>query len=81
MEDFHEQQGALDRELERFMELLNQLLPKYNSLLKKDTLDQKELVRLGEIETYLLSVNSKIMKIKGELEQNLFGTLEYAIFL
>jgi hypothetical protein len=73
MEDFHEQQGALDRELERFMELLNQLLPKYHSLLKKDTLDQQELIRLGEIETYLLSVNSKIMKIKGELEQNLFG--------
>ncbi|MEN9973724.1 MAG: hypothetical protein RIS20_2071 [Bacteroidota bacterium] len=73
MEDFHEQQGALDRELERFIELLHQLLPNYHSLLKKDGLEQHELVRLGEIESYLLSVNSKIMKIKGELEQNLFG--------
>jgi hypothetical protein len=73
MEDFQDQQGALDRELERFIELLNELLPKYHSLLKKDQLDQKELMRLGEIESYLLSLNSKIMKIKGELEQNLFG--------
>jgi hypothetical protein len=73
MDDFKEQQGALDKELERFIELLNQLLPKYNSLLKKENLDKNELVRLGEIEAYLLSVNSKIMKIKGELEQNLFG--------
>ncbi len=70
---FKGQQGELDKELERFIELLNQLLPKYNSLLKKENLDKKELVRLGEIEAYLLSVNSKIMKIKGELEQNLFG--------
>lgn len=73
MEDFQDQQGALDRELERFIELLNELLPNYHSLLKKDQLDQKELMRLGEIESYLLSLNSKIMKIKGELEQNLFG--------
>ena len=73
MENFHEQQGALDKELERFIELLDQLLPKYQFLLKKDQLDQAELVRLGEIEIYLLSLNSRIMKIKGELEQNLFG--------
>lgn len=73
MEDFQDQQGALDKELERFIELLHELLPKYHRLLKKDQLDQKELVRLGEIEAYLLSLNSKIMKIKGELEQNLFG--------
>jgi hypothetical protein len=73
MDNFQEQQGALDKELERFIELLDQLLPKYQFLLKKDQLDQVELVRLGEIEIYLLSLNSKIMKIKGELEQNLFG--------
>jgi len=73
MENFHEQQGALDKELERFIELLDQLLPKYQFLLKKDQLDQAELVRLGEIEIYLLSLNSRIMKNKGELEQNLFG--------
>jgi hypothetical protein len=52
MENFHEQQGALDKELERFIELLDQLLPKYQFLLKKDQLDQAELVRLGEIEIY-----------------------------
>ncbi|MFM6934531.1 MAG: hypothetical protein ACKOXP_03745 [Flavobacteriales bacterium] len=73
MEDFQEHQGELDRELERFIEMLNQLLPKYHSLLKKEQLDQNELIRLGEIEHYLLGVNSKIMEIKGQLEQNLFG--------
>jgi hypothetical protein len=73
MDDFQEHQGALDKELERFIEMLNQLLPKYHSLLKKEHLDKAELVRLGEIEHYLLGVNSKIMEIKGQLEQNLFG--------
>ena len=73
MDDFQEHQGALDKELERFIEMLNQLLPKYHSLLKKENLDKAELVRLGEIEHYLLGVNSKIMEIKGQLEQNLFG--------
>ena len=36
MDDFQEHQGALDKELERFIEMLNQLLPKYHSLLKKE---------------------------------------------
>lgn len=73
MDDFQDHQGALDKELERFIEMLNQLLPKYHTLLKKEHLDKAELVRLGEIEHYLLGVNSKIMEIKGQLEQNLFG--------
>lgn len=73
MDDFQGNQGELDKELERFIELLNQLLPKYHSLLKKEKLDKKELVRLGEIEHYLLGVNAKIMEIKGQLEQHLFG--------
>ena len=41
--------------------------------LKKKNLDQEELKKLGEIEHYLIGVNSKIMDIKSKLEQDLFG--------
>jgi len=73
MEDFGDNKQELDEELDQFITLLNQLLPHYHSLLKKDTLDNAELNRLGEIEHYLIGVNSKIMEIKGKLEQDLFG--------
>ncbi|MFM7299841.1 MAG: hypothetical protein ACKO6J_01250 [Crocinitomicaceae bacterium] len=73
MSDFKENKRQLDKELEQFIALLNQLLPQYHSLLKKKNLDQDELKKLGEIEHYLIGVNSKIMEIKGKLEQDLFG--------
>ncbi len=46
------------------MVLLNQILPFYHSLLNKKELDSDELKRLGEIEHYLLSVNTNIMEIR-----------------
>ena len=73
LEEFSTHKNELDKELERFIYLLNQILPFYHSLLKKEVLDSDELKRLGEIEHYLLSVNSKIMEIKSQLEQDLFG--------
>ena len=73
MENFKENRNELDEELERFIALLNQLLPHYHFLLKKTDLNEDELSRLGEIEHYLIGVNSKIMEIKGKLEQDLFG--------
>lgn len=73
MEEFNKQKNKLDKELERFMVLLNQILPIYHSLLKKEVHDSDELKRIGEIEHYLHSVNSKIMEIKSQLEQDLFG--------
>jgi len=73
MDDFKENRKELDEELERFIALLNQLLPHYHFLLKKTDLNEDELSRLGEIEHYLIGVNSKIMEIKGKLEQDLFG--------
>jgi hypothetical protein len=73
MENFKENRKELDEELERFIALLNQLLPHYHFLLKKEDLDDDELNRLGEIEHYLIGVNAKIMEIKGKLEQDLFG--------
>ena len=73
MEEFRTHKNELDKELERFMSLLNQIMPLYHSLLKKQEPDADELRRLGEIEHYLLTVNSKIMEIKSQLEQDLFG--------
>ena len=73
MENFKENKKELDKELERFISLLNQLLPHYHSLLKKKDLTSDELKRLGDIEHYLLGVNAKIIDIKGKLEQDLFG--------
>jgi len=73
MENFKENRKELDEELERFITLLNQLLPHYHFLLKKTDLNEEELNKLGEIEHYLIGVNSKIMEIKGKLEQDLFG--------
>ena len=73
MENFKENRKELDEELERFITLLNQLLPHYHFLLKKTDLNEDEINRLGEIEHYLIGVNSKIMEIKGKLEQDLFG--------
>jgi hypothetical protein len=73
LENFKENKRELDRELERFVTLLNQLLPHYHELLKKKDLTPDELQRLGDIEHYLLGVNAKIIDIKGKLEQDLFG--------
>ena len=73
MEELGESRNELDDELERFITLLNQLLPHYHFLLKKDSLNNEERKKLGEIEHYLIGVNSKIMEIKGKLEQDLFG--------
>ena len=70
MDEIGENREELDEELERFITLLNQLLPHYHSLLKKDKLDTDEKTRLGEIEHYLIGVNSKIMEIKGKPFQN-----------
>jgi hypothetical protein len=73
MSDFKSNRKELDEELEKFMRLLEELLPHYHHLLKKEPLSSDELKRLGEIEHYLIGVNAKILEIKKRLEQDLFG--------
>lgn len=73
MKDFKENKKALDKELERFVRLLNDLLPQYHKLLRKNDLNTEELRELGDIEHYLMGINSKIIEIKSKLEQDLFG--------
>jgi hypothetical protein len=73
MEDFNTNKEALNRELELFMAKLEELLPRYNTLLKKEKLSQFELSELGNIEHYLIELNAKIMAIKEMLQEDLFG--------
>ena len=66
MSDFKSNRKELDEELEKFMRLLEELLPHYHH-------SSDELKRLGEIEHDLIGVNAKILEIKKRLEQDLFG--------
>jgi hypothetical protein len=71
--DFEQHKEALNKELERFIQLLDELLPRYVLLLKKTNISEKELTELGEIEHYLIEVNAKISAIKNMLKEDLFG--------
>lgn len=73
VKDFKQNKIALNYELEQFKSILDELLPRYSLLLKKDNLTKKELKELGDIEHYLIEVNSKITAIKEMLEEDLFG--------
>ena len=71
--DFKDSKDALNRDLERFINTLNELLPRYTFLLSKDFLEREEVSELGDIEHFLMDVNAKISEIKVTLEQDLFG--------
>jgi hypothetical protein len=70
---FKEQQAAIQRELERFSSLLEVVLPRYSLLLKQESLNEKELTELGEIEHFLIGVTARITELKERLEQDVFG--------
>jgi hypothetical protein len=71
--DFNKNEKSLNQELTKFIDTLNELLPHYSALVKKKNIDLIELKELGEIEYFLIEVNSKITEIKNKLDQNLFG--------
>lgn len=71
--NFDEQKNAINRELDQFIHLLNDTLPRYSNLLKKANITEQELTELGEIEYFLIEVNAKISEIKSKLEHDLFG--------
>lgn len=71
--DFNQNKKTLNKELEQFTGILNELLPRYSKLMNKEKINALELKELGEIEHFLLEVNSKITEIKDLLDQNLFG--------
>lgn len=70
---YKEQQAAIQKELDRFVDLLEVLLPRYNKLLAKRELSPDELSELGELEHFLIGVNGRISAIKHLLEQDVFG--------
>lgn len=71
--NFERNKDALNRDLEQFISTLNELLPRYSKLLRQSVLTNEELGELGEIEYFLLEVNTKISEIKNLLEHDLFG--------
>ena len=73
MNDFSHNKEELNRELERFIQTLNEVLPRYSSLLKKTNVTKEELAELGEIEHFLIGMNYQISEIKERIEQDLFG--------
>lgn len=70
---FKEQQAAIQRELDQFVDLLAVLLPRYSKLMNANTLSEDELRELGEIEHFLIGVNGRIGELKNILEQDVFG--------
>jgi len=70
---YKEQQAAIQKELDRFEDLLEVLLPRYNKLLSKTQLDPDELSELGELEHFLIGVTGRITAIKQLLEQDVFS--------
>lgn len=70
---FKEQQAAIQKELDRFIDMMGVLLPRYSQLLKKAHLSESELAELGEMEHFLIGVNGRISEIQSVLEQDVFG--------
>lgn len=73
MKDFKQSKEALNRELEQFTAILDELLPRYTLLLEKKNISPAEITELGEIEHYLIQVNAQITAIKEMLEEDLYG--------
>lgn len=73
MKEFKQNKNDLDKELERFMTILDELLIRYSQLVEKKSITSAELTELGDMEYYLIEINAKITAIKNLLEQDLFG--------
>jgi hypothetical protein len=73
VKDFKQSKDALNKELEQFIVILDELLPRYTFLLEKKNISPAEVTELGEIEHYLIQVNAQITAIKEMLEEDLYG--------
>ena len=72
MTQFDYNKHEMDQEMDRFIALLNNMLPRYSSLLRKN-MSHDDVTELGELEHYLIELNSKIIQIKNRLQNDLFG--------
>jgi len=73
MSEFKYRKQEMDGEIDRFVELLNDILPRYSSLLRKKDMSHEEVTELGELEHYLIELNTKILDIKNKIQNDLFG--------
>lgn len=71
--DFNQNKKTLNDELNQFVSILNELVPRYAKLVKKDNISNEELKELGEMEYLLIEINSKITSLKNLLDEHLFG--------
>jgi hypothetical protein len=71
--EFERHKKLLNKELDKFNLILGELLPRYIELMKKEDITDAETKELGEIEHFLIEINSKIANIKSKLDHDLFG--------
>ena len=71
--NLNDNKETVNKELELFMTYLSKNLVEYSTLLKKENISPSELKQLGDIEYFLIEINSKISEIKKRLENDLFG--------
>lgn len=71
--NFDKHKERLNEELDRFVLMLGEVLPRYLELMKKSEPSEDELKELGDIEHALIEVNAKIADIKNRLDHDLFG--------
>jgi len=71
--NFQQNKNAINHELEKFITILNELVPKYARLIKKKNISDEEKTELGDMEHLLIELNSKITRIKNTLDDHLYG--------
>ena len=71
--DFKKHKETLNQELDQFNSILGEILPRYVYLVHKKDSSTDETKELGDIEHFLIEINSKIASIKNRLDQDLFG--------
>jgi hypothetical protein len=71
--DFKKHKQTLNHELDQFNSILGEILPRYVLLVRKTAATADETKELGDIEHFLIEINSKISLIKNRLDQDLFG--------
>ncbi len=71
--DFKKHKETLNQELDQFNSILGEILPRYVFLVRKKDTSSDETKELGDIEHFLIEINSKITTIKNRLDQDLFG--------
>lgn len=71
--EFEKHKRQLNAELDHFTKLISEILPRYLELMRKKEITPEETKELGELEHFLIEINSKVADIKNKLDHDLFG--------